>query len=286
MDKLVENLENFNLINFSEPVLFSDLKINILYARFMHTSSDNWNTDNHRHSYYELHIPLDGECEILVDDSTTVLLKPNRYMLIHPQTYHRFKYFSRNCLRLSFAFYTENADEYVANTNTAYSHSCSKTSCEAMKSLLFEYMNLSNGYESMITSYVQQILVECLRSSRICTNANTEYVGSPSFQRALQFIKYNMLSDIDTADVAEYCRLSSRQLNRIFKVNMNLSVSKYLRLERIKTVKLHLKNSNLSLKEIAVLSGFSDEYVLSKAFLRETGMSPGQYRIHSVSKQK
>lgn len=281
MDKFIENLENFNMVNFDTPILFSNLKINILYARFMHTSSDNWNMDEHCHSFYELHIPLNGECEIVISDSTAVTLKANRYILVHPQTHHRFNNFSENCLRLSIAFCTESNNEYVADTNTAYSRSCSKASCAAIKSLLFEYASLFNGYETMISSYIQQIVVECLRASRIYQKTSVGHIGVPVFQKALRFIKYNLLSNINTGDVAMNCNISARQLNRIFKVNINLSVSKYIRLERIKTAKRHLKNSNLTLKEIAVLSGFSDEYVLSKAFSREVGVAPTQYRIRN-----
>lgn len=278
MDKLIENLENFNTINFSSPILFSNLRINILYARLMHTDSDSWNTENHIPSFYELHIPINGECEVEASNQTHVLLKQSRYMLIHPQTYHRFNRFSENCLRLSMAFYIENNNEYISDVNKSYSHSCSESSQAAIKNMIWEYKKSFSGYESMISSYIQQILIECLRSSKISNNSDTDYIGTPAFQSAMQYIKYNLLSDINAEDVAKHCNTSSRHLNRIFKLAINTTISQYIRGERLKIAKRHLKTSNLTLKEIALISGFTDEYILSKTFSREVGVSPKQYR--------
>ena len=47
---------------------------------------------------------------------------------------------------------------------------------------------------------------------------------------------------------------------------------------QVETICEYLKNTNYSLKEIAILTGFYDEFSMSKVFKRIEGMPPGEYR--------
>ena len=105
-----------------------------------------------------------------------------------------------------------------------------------------------------------------------------------AMQKALDYIKTNLNSNIKSEDVAEYSNYSLKQLNRIFKANFNMSVSDYIKKERISIVKEYLETSSLTLNEIALLSGFNNEYHLCKVFKKSVGMTTRQYKdefIHS-----
>lgn len=285
MEKLISNLDSFNMIAFDHPVSVSNLSINILYARFMNSYKDSWNMRNHRHSYYELHMPIEGEFEILTSNDNVAKIKKDRYIIIHPRTYHKFTRFTDNCIRLSIAFNIANKNGYTAIENCCFSHSCSETVISDVKNMLVEYLNLSIGYESMITSYLQLILIDCIRVSLIYRESNSETLP-PVFQNAMKYINCNLLSDINAENIAAHCNISSRHLNRIFKESIGATVSQFVRNERIKIAKRHLcATPKLALKEIAQLSGFSDEYVLSKVFLRETGVSAKEYREINMHKK-
>jgi AraC family transcriptional regulator len=51
-----------------------------------------------------------------------------------------------------------------------------------------------------------------------------------------------------------------------------------LRKRRIEKASHSLQNSNQSLVEIALSSGFSDQSQFTKSFKRMTGLTPAQYR--------
>lgn len=276
MEKLISNLDSFNMINFNQPIMVSNLSINILYARFMNSHKDSWNMENHRHSYYEMHMPLEENFEILTPNNNSVKIEKGRYIIIHPQTYHKITNVNDNCIRLSIAFNISNG--YTSVENCCFSHSCSETVISNVKNMLVEYLNLDTGYESMIKSYLQLILIDCIRGSLIYRRSDSEKLP-PVFQNAIEYINHNLLSDINVERIADYCNISSRHLNRIFKESIGVTVPQYVRNERIKIAKKHLCGTpKFALKEIAQLSGFSDEYMLSKVFSRVVGISAKEYR--------
>ena len=47
---------------------------------------------------------------------------------------------------------------------------------------------------------------------------------------------------------------------------------------QVDAIRDYLKNTDMSLKEIATLTGFYDKLSLSKVFKRIEGMPPGEYR--------
>ena len=53
---------------------------------------------------------------------------------------------------------------------------------------------------------------------------------------------------------------------------------KYLITTRMSNAKFLLKTSQMSVKEIAIRSGFSDESGFCTAFKKQEGMTPNEYR--------
>ncbi|WP_455012968.1 helix-turn-helix domain-containing protein, partial [Hominenteromicrobium sp.] len=66
-------------------------------------------------------------------------------------------------------------------------------------------------------------------------------------------------------------------LNRTFRRITGKTVFQYLNRVRINRVKELLKTTDMKLAEIAALTGFSDEFYLSRQFKKATGVSPVLY---------
>ena len=61
----------------------------------LHLPNDTqWNYKEHRHSFYELHICLEGECSIKFENEE-ILLKPGTFLVIAPHITHRINYVSK-----------------------------------------------------------------------------------------------------------------------------------------------------------------------------------------------
>ena len=270
---------NYDFIKLGELDIIADTKIVILYARFMH---NNWITQTHSHSFYELHFPLKGSCNLMMQNSVPISVSRGQHLLINPSTNHKFTDFSEDFLRLSIAFDIQH-NEHTLTENDSYTiESSSQQITDLLGKMLDEYTNKNLGYKNIVNFHIQTALIEFLRSSPdilVSENKKIDF-SQKTFNKALNFIRNNISLNITTEDVAKHINLSARQLNRIFSNNINMTIAEFIRNERILRVREHLKKTTLSLQEIASLTGFNDEYILCKTFKKITGITPGKYRAN------
>lgn len=81
--------------------------------------------------------------------------------------------------------------------------------------------------------------------------------------------------------VDEFCRvaaMSRAQLYRKLKATVDMSVSEFIRVHRVKTAAQLLKNENLNVTDVCFASGFSDASYFSKSFKDVFKVPPTEYR--------
>lgn len=78
--------------------------------------------------------------------------------------------------------------------------------------------------------------------------------------------------------LAKRCHCGKSLISRVFRENTGKTVGEYLEDIRIKHAKKLLKESSLSISDIADLCGFSDSNYFIYVFGKSAGMPPGRYR--------
>ena len=96
--------------------------------------------------------------------------------------------------------------------------------------------------------------------------------------KAAQFMKHHYSHPISVCSIAEKLHINAAYFSRVFTKEMGISPKQYLMTLRLDCAKELLKNSTISIGEVAYSSGFSDRLYFSKLFCKKTGMSPRQYR--------
>ncbi len=91
------------------------------------------------------------------------------------------------------------------------------------------------------------------------------------------YIDRNIYEHIGVDEIAKHVNLSQSQVNRLFKKNFDVTPYNYILGRKIETAKLLLKNSSLSVKEIAYKLNFADEHYFSNIFLEKVGVRPKNY---------
>lgn len=79
-------------------------------------------------------------------------------------------------------------------------------------------------------------------------------------------------------DMARAASLSPSRFNVLFKAHFAQSPLRYLIRARIDRAKNLLRETRMSLAEIADALGYSDIYFFNRQFKKETGIPPGRYR--------
>ncbi|MBQ7960868.1 MAG: helix-turn-helix transcriptional regulator [Clostridia bacterium] len=280
--KSTKKFSNQDFIKFEQLNILSNANIAILYASLMTNDDSDWTFDSHSHSFYELHICLNGNCDISMQNSHSIFLSTNKYILIHPNTYHKITDCSTDFFRLSIAFDIQHNNSIVSDENKYILDDCSENISMFLQRIFLEYNNHAWGYKQLIAFHIQTILIHLLREyPYIMHSPKNQYDAThTNLHNALKFIKNNISHKITVADVAKHTNLSQRQLDRIFTSALDTTVSTFLRTEKIYRVQEYLIKTNLTLSEIALLTGFNDTYALIKAFKRITGTTPHAYRLN------
>lgn len=112
-------------------------------------------------------------------------------------------------------------------------------------------------------------------------SAGERFTGgfSPRHKRLI-YQSLNESSDLvpSMEDLAEQCGLSIGHFARAFRQSFGSSFHKYLLEERVERAQKLLRESNASLKQIALEIGYSDQPTFTESFTRVVGMPPGKYR--------
>ncbi len=149
---------------------------------------------------------------------------------------------------------------------------------EGLRSLLvqiYDFRGSSSANEVKMLGALYQFLGVLIEKSEPVKNRRTptnQYV-----KQAIKFISRNFSSDISIEDVANAVRISPSHLYRIFSSELGIPPAQFLIRYRINEACSILKNSDLSISEVAVSTGFSDPLYFSRAFKKVKGLSPRAY---------
>jgi transcriptional regulator GlxA family with amidase domain len=103
-------------------------------------------------------------------------------------------------------------------------------------------------------------------------------VSDPRLRRAMFLLERSLLEPISPAWIAEQVGLSERQLGRLFDAEFGLPPSAYIRATRLRYARWLLQNSDETVTEVALRTGFADCAHFVRQFRREFGETPGALR--------
>ena len=120
--------------------------------------------------------------------------------------------------------------------------------------------------------FIAELMQEALELEPRSANSSSQYVIN-----AIKYIQFNYSHDISIDDIAKAVGVSRSHLYRVFMSNVGQSPIDYLTGYRISEACFLLKNSQLSIAEIAVSVGFFDQFYFSRVFKKSKGVPPSKY---------
>jgi AraC-like DNA-binding protein len=136
-------------------------------------------------------------------------------------------------------------------------------------------------HDSLLSSNRQRarlILAELLIDLAQKAEGELLALSSP-MMRVIRRIETRVDEVLSLDDLAEMAGMSRRLLTNEFRRATGQSVREYQLAVKVRVLRGHLAHHpELTLKELAQMLGFYDEYHLSRTFKRLTGLSPSAYR--------
>lgn len=265
---------------------------------FIQYGGHNEDLGQHTHkNFTELSIVLDGSVEHIVDDETYTIKKGDVFVISN-DTAHGFE--NPNNFRLCNIMFPPSffkGDFDIKNSPgfqalfvlepelSRKSHFCSQLHLsvndflavtEMLDEMLDEYESKREGYRS---AFKADFLKLCITLSRLYSFDNIpERDSALNIAKAMAYIESNFTENITVSYLAKLSNYSERQFIRVFKETYNCRCTDYITRLRIKKARGLLKNSDISVSQVAVQSGFDDINYFSRVFKKYRGMTPTEYR--------
>lgn len=240
-----------------------------------------WEEKPHSHAFCEIMLVLAGEGWVTVDGKSYPIRRGD-IVVYNPDAVHGEKTANEG-LELAFfgirSFNIESLppDHLIAKGASPVLH----TEADEEK-FVFYFTSLASEVataepygELMAKYWARLILIGILRLANI---SESKFVSSAVFARIYRYFNQHF-TEIGTLDgVCEALHVSKYYLSHVFKKHTGVSPMKYLTERRIAYAKKLLSETALSAGEVGEACGYRDRAVFFKAFKRETGVSPGEYR--------
>ncbi|ADL52800.1 helix-turn-helix domain-containing protein [Clostridium cellulovorans] len=146
-------------------------------------------------------------------------------------------------------------------------------------SMYDEYQSKIRGYQTLIWAYFMELVV--FLSRRYTLNNMGEKENLVSIAKSISYIENHFKEQITLTELAEKANISIRHFNRIFNKTYKTTPMNYIMKLRMQHASLLLKESKLSISDIAFESGFNDSNYFTRKFRKHFGVTPKEYRSKS-----
>ena len=251
-------------------------------------------SEAHYHNHYELFYFLGDQMNYFVNNRTLRLSKHD-IVLIPPHIYHRSTYFentNQERVLISFsadffsAFSINQFHEKLAET---FSHNLIRTEDANIRARISNIVNyILDAYSENRdtgTDRVRLLLGELLLYINgilhIVTKDTAKNLLTASdkhIYEIVNFINKEYTNKITLDEISERFFISKYYLCRMFKEVMGMSIIEFINAKRISETAFLLQNTDKSISEIAIASGFNSHAFFIKLFKKTFGITPRQYR--------
>lgn len=243
----------------------------------------------HHHLRIEINFVQRGSCILHISNNESITFNANEMMIIHSNLDHMFEAGPKGVSLMQLEFLPEIFDQFDPLSNTGFKELApfnifsqenrlikivnNVRMMRAVQRIVNELKDKNDYYEHLVVMYYAELLILISRHMSetylpLCTNE--------ALIKAIGYIRKNYDTDITITDIAGHVAIGERYLRKLFSTNLNLSPLDYLNQIRInKSIEL-LKHTDLSIKEVAFMSGFKSPQYFARVFKSRMNMTPSE----------
>lgn len=241
----------------------------------------------HRHTFYEAHIFVEGSQTYEIDGQTVQAQKgevfctsPNIFHSIPERTQVLDK--CAVCFTVCGANTRANADwASFLREERFFLREDTQGLKELFGLILDETSGANTGWQEAVKNLISVLILKIARLPAPVKNASGSADAVFELERRMmtaeKFIRANLAYSISCSDVADFLHLSVRQLNRDSVIRYGMTMKKYIDTVRYERARALMKNSTMSVIQIAMEVGFRDRGDFHRFFKRMGGISPSVY---------
>lgn len=147
-----------------------------------------------------------------------------------------------------------------------------KKTVDLLELALEEYRQ--EGYSPVISAYLTALFGRLLRQYPL----EKEPVSRDTVLEILQYCNRHYREELSVSDLAEALSISRSSVSHIFSQRIGMNFCDYVNSLRLTDALSLLRNKNFSVTEVAERCGFGTIRTFNRAFLKQYGVPPTQYR--------
>lgn len=254
-------------------------------------------TKPHYHSYYEFYFFINGDIDFIIhgenhplEQNDIVIIPPgiNHFAISNDaeKPYQRivfwispeyFKYFQTISSDFNYIFDLAKDHVYVHHPDTIAFNSFQTKLLDIIQETKLNHY----GKGTKINLQVADLLISINRHFYEKAHP-TEVVPSASlYNRLIDYIESNITNPITLDDLSKTFYTSKSYISHIFKENQGISLHQYIIKRRLQLFRDTVLSSE-DIKSTYQNCGFSDYSCLYKAFKKEYGISPNEYKTELI----
>jgi len=248
----------------------------------------------HSHEGFEILFLLDGATAYEFSKQKAVELHGGHFLIVPPKLVHRGLHDMRSpCTICGLALKASRPSGWKTTTFTASDLRRLRTALDtaglkahpfnaALRWLVRRLMDETSNYPAnphhaeagiALRALICAVLVEVMRQILVPPAEPKEFVAA-----AISYLQQHLPEPVRMNDLVRYVGFSRARMFDMFKAQTGLTPNDYLQRLRIEKAQEQLRQTNLSVTEIALATGFSSGQYFSTVFARYTGVSPTDFR--------
>lgn len=252
----------------------------------------------HSHDYYEFYFFLEGSISMFID-GIPHKLKSGDVLLIPPEIQHHAVSHDPDTPYRRFVFWIQR--DYVkflhefspcityilqlALEKNYYRFHYDTLSFHSIQAKIFHIIeeNLSShfGKEASVSLCINDLLLYMSRTVYEMEHPETLREEQKLYHNVIHHIEHHLTEELSLEQIAQAFYVSKYHIAHIFKEHMGISLHQYITKKRLARCRDSIL-SGVSISKAYALYGFSDYSSFFRAFKKEYGISPKEYREQHI----
>ena len=252
-------------------------------ARLLYISSarygGDWHSIPHAHHYAELFYIVGGDGQFRIEDRLYPV-QANQMVIVNPNVLHtEVSYESHPLeyivlgiegLELSVTGSQESRFRLVDCRGGSDILTC-------LRHILQETQSAQSGYEAICQAYMEILILRLMRVTRFSV-ASGSPPASNQCAAVRHYIDTHYKEPLSLDTLAQQAHLNKFYLAHAFREEYGMSPIHYMITRRVEESRYLLRETDMSMSQIARILGFSSASYFSQSFRKAEGISPMEYR--------
>lgn len=264
------------------------------YEVFYYSDYNLSKVDLHTHDYYEFYFFVEGDISMQIGNQNFPI-EVGDIMLIPPGVHHRPIIHSQDAPYRRFVFWISEeycnrllaeSSDYVflmqhVQISKHYIFHTDQLSFNSVQSKflrLIEEMNSNHfGKKAQITLYVNDLILHLNRLVYVQNNPVVKKEETTLYQAVSLYIEEHLDEDLSLDNLSRKFYVSKYHIAHVFKENLGMSIHQYITKKRLRLCQEAIRGT-MSITEAYQAFGFGDYSSFYRAFKKEYGISPKDFR--------